>query len=275
MKNNNSSKGSMIVLTIIGIATLLVAVIGATFAFFTASVKNKTAPSQIYTESGKMVIEFTSLNSIEYKGAIPGRPTWQEGETPTNRLRFKVTSDNTMSLPTTYDVYLKITQNEFANEQNKENLLFYLEEINKTRTSSTQQDNILGTMSDNIKKLNFQNFYETKVISMLDESEISVGGTEEQRQNITIGVIPNNTDPTNNSNCVSATETEPAYCMLQISKNARLGDMGSANEWYFEIWLNETGTEQNYDQGKKFKASIEIVTTGDEKLSNQPELITP
>ena len=63
--------------------------------------------------------------------------------------------------------------------------------------------------------------------------------------------------------------------MLQISKNARLGDMGSANEWYFEIWLNETGTEQNYDQGKKFKASIEIVTTGDEKLSNQPELITP
>lgn len=275
MKNNNSSKGSMIVLTIIGIATLLVAVIGATFAFFTASVKNNTAPSQIYTESGKMVIEFTSLNNIEYKGAIPGRPTWEESDTPYNRLRFKVTSDNTMSLPTTYDVYLKITQNEFANEQNKENLVFYLEEINRTRTSSTQQDNILGTMSDNIRKLNFQNFYETKVTSMLDGSEISVGGTEEQRQNVTIGVIPNDTDPTNNNSCVSATETEPAYCMLQISKNARLGDMGSANEWYFEIWLNETGTEQNYDQGKKFKASIEIVTTGDEKLSNQPELITP
>ena len=32
-----------------------------------------------------------------------------------------LSSSNTMSFPTTYDVYLKITQNEFANEQNKEN----------------------------------------------------------------------------------------------------------------------------------------------------------
>ena len=66
MKENN--KGSMIILTIIGIATLLIAVIGATFAYFTVTVKYKTAPSQVEVKSNTMVIEYEALNNIEYYG---------------------------------------------------------------------------------------------------------------------------------------------------------------------------------------------------------------
>ena len=43
MKDNN--KGTTILLTVIGVATLLVAVVGATFAYFTAQVKYVTPPT--------------------------------------------------------------------------------------------------------------------------------------------------------------------------------------------------------------------------------------
>ena len=60
MENN---KGSMIVLTVIGIATLLIAVIGATFAYFTVTVKYVDKPTETVIESATMVIEYNSLNS--------------------------------------------------------------------------------------------------------------------------------------------------------------------------------------------------------------------
>ena len=44
----------------------------------------------------------------------------------------------------------------------------------------------------------------------------------------------------------------------KISENAVLGGLGCEDEWLLEIWLKETGVEQNEDQSRTFKASIEI-----------------
>ena len=46
----------------------------------------------------------------------------------------------------------------------------------------------------------------------------------------------------------------------KISENAILGGLGCEDSWDLEIWLKELGIEQNEDQARTFKASIEIET---------------
>lgn len=257
MKDNN--KGSMIILTVIGIATLLIAVIGATFAYFTVTVKYKTPPSVVDVKSNTMVIEYETLNNIKYEGAIPGRPD----EDTNNKLRFKVTSANDMMNSTKYDVYLKITKNEFANDENKENLVFYLYEtkVGKSLLDTNRIDSTMGTLYAKDKEN-----YEFKGIEKLPENRIT--GIKE------IGIIPNDTDPTNNSDTCEMSEDGTA-CMLKISEGAVIGNQGSSDEWYFEVWLKETGEEQNYDQGKIFEASIEIVPIDITEITNEKDLVNP
>lgn len=256
MKDNN--KGSMIILTVIGIATLLIAVIGATFAYFTVSIKYVTTPSVVDVESSTMVIEYESYNDILYVGAIPGRPS----EDTNNKLRFKVTSGNTMMTPTPYDVYLKITQNEFVNSQDKENLVFYLYET-KVGTSTLDSNRINSTRG-NLYAATLED-YEFKGIEELEENRIT--GVKK------IGVIPVNTDPTLNPTCEKSEDGKG--CLLKISDGAILGNQGASDEWYFEVWLKETGNNQNYDQGKKFRASIEIVPHDLQPETNEPDLVNP
>lgn len=256
MKENN--KGSIIILTIIGIATLLIAVIGATFAYFTVSVRYKTTPSEVVVQSNTMVIEYESYNDIKYEGAIPGRPA----EEANNKLKFKVTSANDMMTKTPYDVYLKIRKNEFANSENKENLVFYLYEssVGKALVDKNRKDSTAGTLF----ALKTEQ-YEFKGIEALEENRIT--GIKE------IGIISTNTDPTTcDENSLSEDGTA---CMLKISSGAELGNQGASDEWYFEVWLKETGEEQNYDQGKLFEASIDIVPHDLQPETNEPDLVNP
>ena len=114
MRERNN-RGAMIVLTIIGIATLLVAVIGATFAYFTVTLEDKTKPENrpIQVETSTMMITFEQGNAIEYTGAIPGRPSLAiENGDPvygsladgkTNKLTFTLTSAPTMVLNAKYN----------------------------------------------------------------------------------------------------------------------------------------------------------------------------
>lgn len=255
MKENN--RGSMIILTVIGIATLLVAVIGATFAYFSTMVKYNDEPRDVVVSSSTMVIEYESTNSILYQGAIPGRPA----ESANNKLRFKVTSDNNMMLSSRYDVYLKITKNDFVNDSNMENLVFYLEETSVGTSKGT--DNLINSTKGNLFATKTEK-YTFEGIEALPENKI----TGEK----TIGVIPANTDPVKNADTCTLTEDGTA-CLLKISNGAVVGNQGASDEWYFEVWLKETGENQNYDQGKLFQASIEIVPL--DIYTNEPDLVNP
>lgn len=257
MKENN--KGSMIILTIIGIATLLIAVIGATFAYFTITVKYKTPPAEVEIKSSTMIIEYEALNNIKYESAYPGRPE----ESANNKLRFKVTSSNDMIENTSYDVYLKITKNEFINDQNKDNLVFYLyqTQVGTAKVDENRKDSVAGSLYALTTEQ-----YEFKGIEELEENRIT--GIK------TIGVIPSNTDPVRNADTCELSEDGTA-CMLKISDGAILGNQGSTDEWYFEVWLKETGDNQNYDQGKFFQASIEIIPHDLDKVTNEPDLVNP
>lgn len=69
----DETKSQSIFLSIIGIATLLVAIIGATFAWFSITVTGNDNPSDITINSGTLgQVSFVDGTNIEIKNLMPG-----------------------------------------------------------------------------------------------------------------------------------------------------------------------------------------------------------
>ena len=70
------AKGQTIFLSIIGIATLLVAIVGATFAWFSITVTGNETPTDIVITSGNLgQVSFIDGTTIDIKNLMPGNYT--------------------------------------------------------------------------------------------------------------------------------------------------------------------------------------------------------
>lgn len=98
-------KKNTVLLTVIAVATLLVAVIGATFAYFSATVKenNKT---QTVLKSAELGITFTGTQEIVAESITPG---WTADK--------KFTVQNTSDYDMTFDINFTEVVNNFARPQ--------------------------------------------------------------------------------------------------------------------------------------------------------------
>lgn len=66
-------KKNVVFLTVLAIATLLTAVVGTTFAYFTATVSNKTAPTTTtVTTAGSLGVEYDDGEQINLNPILPG-----------------------------------------------------------------------------------------------------------------------------------------------------------------------------------------------------------
>ena len=133
MKDN--SKTNTLLLTVIGVATLLVAVIGATFAYFTAQVGGGESSTTVKMNAGVLKINFTNGNTVQTTEGF--EPTKAAVECPGNKVnetdpyycgqaqyspvatkKFTLTGTNTtlasdnMKMP--YTIKLVVTQNQFS-----------------------------------------------------------------------------------------------------------------------------------------------------------------
>ena len=91
MEENKGNGGNTILLTVIGIATLLVAIVGATFAFFTAQITDGDKGSSIIIQTATLAITYNDGNNLVASGITPG---WSSTKT--------VTITNTTNYPATY-----------------------------------------------------------------------------------------------------------------------------------------------------------------------------
>jgi len=280
MKENN--KGSMIILTIIGIATLLVAVIGATFAYFSVTLKYKTEKTPAVVETSTMLITFETKNELLYTGAIPGRPSLiKEGDPlygslvdnpDSNKLSFTLTSATNMVVNAPYNVYLVIDNNdpevadgeeEPTEEQLKANdfitnNLVYLITQSRSVTSAAAQNGTSGSVGS-------QYFPDNGLGSAYIEDDIDGDETTPDEY---VGIISKdlkfggpNFDEENKSKILIAT--------------GNIGSHATVETWTLEVWLRETGAEQNEDQGKVLKAHIEVEPVNQDPITYEPEKVTP
>lgn len=107
MGNNN--KGNIILLTIISIATLLVAVAGATFGYFNISMNGKNKETTIEVTNGMLTVEHEANSSISVGAATPGTLV----ATKTFTINGLITGSSNL----TYEVDFNVSNNSFGDNQ--------------------------------------------------------------------------------------------------------------------------------------------------------------
>ena len=106
----SEKKGSTILLTVIGIATLLITLVGATFAFFTARVEDgeDSVDTDVVIIAAKLgSIVFDHTNAINLANAYPG-----DNQT----INFSVNQEEASTVDTQYNVYLVVESNNFVTD---------------------------------------------------------------------------------------------------------------------------------------------------------------
>ncbi len=121
-------KKKAIALTVIAVATLLVAVVGATYAYYSAKIK-ETNKTETVIKSNELGLIFTGETEINENSLIPG-----DSFTKT----FKV--ENTSNREVTYNIYMQNITNEF-----NEDLVYTLtdetgEVVAETKTPDTNTE---------------------------------------------------------------------------------------------------------------------------------------
>ncbi|MDD2387911.1 MAG: hypothetical protein PHP52_14135 [Bacteroidales bacterium] len=107
------NRGNTLLLTVISVATLLVAVIGATFAYFTATITNGEDNTTITVGAGKLEIVYASgdgdINNIQE--ALDIKPEENKAALTKN---FTITGSNSTESVIPYSLQLVVTENEFS-----------------------------------------------------------------------------------------------------------------------------------------------------------------
>ena len=130
----NENKQNTALLIVIAVATLLVAVVGATFAYFTAANQNNS--TAVYTSSSaKMIISYLD-GTADLHGTLDAGNTVQPGNTILIDKTFTLTGTNTAKATGTgitdttgidmpYTVYLTY-ENGFTSDDNEGGLYYYI-----------------------------------------------------------------------------------------------------------------------------------------------------
>lgn len=129
----NNGKGNMILLTIIAVATLLVAVIGATFAYFSATMNGNQSETPIEVTSGTLSIEYDGDSKINIQSPVANPLDTLSSKT------FNVTGVVTGSNNLNYDASLVITNNSFGDGELKYTITSTNVSDNGTTFTSTSE----------------------------------------------------------------------------------------------------------------------------------------
>jgi len=105
--------GNTVLLTVIGVATMLVALVGATFAYFTATVNTTSQQTVSVTTKSVTALEYKSNGAISLLNAVPGRSA---------NSTFTVENKDT-SVAQSYDLTFKVDGNTFNNTNGSNQLL--------------------------------------------------------------------------------------------------------------------------------------------------------
>ncbi len=91
---NKNNKRNTILLTIIGIATLLVAIVGATFAYFTATVTGNSEADNVKVTTDTYGLNIEGLGDGKIELLNQGLPQSEKGQDYTKELNFSIKSSS-------------------------------------------------------------------------------------------------------------------------------------------------------------------------------------
>ena len=101
----SEGKNNTVMLTIIGIATLLIAVVGATFAFFSAQVSGLETQNEDVIKSATVGTTFIGGTEVTAANIYPKEEAW-------GTKVFSITSNSSTGVTTSYNISLVIDAND-------------------------------------------------------------------------------------------------------------------------------------------------------------------
>lgn len=257
---NNNKKGNLLYL-VLGVCTLVVAIIGATFAFFSASASNTNIQGTV-AEAGGLLVDVTS---ITYD---PSYATTGSSIIPLNLI-----TNQTLVEGSETEYVDAVSQ--FAKAMDRKcrddlgNNICEVYKITVTNQSATSTVQIRGTLS---LTSNAQNMY-WKLIDATTTSETykaddsDTGTTYEVLSTASEinGMLPVKQDATD-GNYLTVENTaedgqDPVYEATSVSLTGTTGDKSSAT-FYVVVWLEEIGTSQENvdasttDTAKTYKGTV-------------------
>ena len=250
---DNNKKGFNTLYLVLGVSTLVVAIIGATFAFFSASQTNDDIEGNI-AEAGGLVLD---VKSVTYD------PTDTTYATTTGNAIIPLNLITNQTLKAGSETEYVDANSQFAQAMAKKcrddlgNNICEVYKITVTNQSATATMQIRGRLS---LTSNATNMY----WKLIDATTTSVSYTPEddnledditpsavnyevlETATETTGVLPVRANETTNNYLTftvanTGSEDEPEY--TNAGSNVTLEGLGSAT-YYVVVWLEEIGTEQ-------------------------------
>jgi len=107
MEETKGNRSNTVLLTVIGIATLLIAVVGATFAYFTAQLTGNEEFSTIEITAGTLGMTFAGGPSLAAENIYPRNQAWITKE-------FSIQADTDVNIQIPYTMALVVVNNTFS-----------------------------------------------------------------------------------------------------------------------------------------------------------------
>ncbi len=239
--DSEQKNGNTVLLTVIGVATLLVALVGATFAYFSANITNTADHSVIITTAAPVGLIYKSTGDIEATNIIPGEsitPGTFTVRNPDGTGEGETIGSTVMQ---TYDLNLIVDEDTFNTNDGPDQL-----ELKVTVATDGNGKNGAGEAYTTSMKLG------------------SSGTTWNMTDGDTIS---------NRASAIEGTSINTDGKRVYNIVNDQLIAIGETHTYTIAMEFKESGSLQDQNQGKSFKAHVEIsdpVSVKDDGTSNRP-----
>lgn len=236
----DNNKGQTIFLSVIGIATLLVAIIGATFAYFSITVTGNEQASSIFVTTATLG-QINFVDGTQLKWDDVNLEKGGTDKTESKRFTVENTADTALTSDVTYNVYMKVTANTISAAANGSAgagaSITYTEGAQKGQTHQLTEN---------------EDYFVYKIEAVDNDG----AGTTK---------VVNNGD-----DLISITETAVPGVSTDTTKGTKLsttagkmaaGGLKSRHIYEFTLTLkNATNATQNGVQGKSFAGQLQVYT---------------
>lgn len=235
----DNNKGQTIFLSVIGIATLLVAIIGATFAYFSITVTGNEQASSIFVTTATLgQINFVDGTQIKWDKVNLEK----DGTDKTESKTFTVENTATTALTNdvTYDVYMKVTANTISAA------------ANGSAGAGATITYTEGEQKGTTKNLTAGEDYFVYKIEDAGSATAGVGKVNDGDVLISIAetAVP-----------VVSTDTTKGTKLSTTSGKMATGGLNSKHVYKFTLTLkNAADATQNGVQGKSFAGQLQVYT---------------
>lgn len=220
--------GNTVLLTVIGIATLLVALVGATFAYFTATVSDESNQSVVITTASVASLTFTGSNSFALTNVVPGTAA-------TDSAVFTIANPGgTNTITYRYDLALVVDGNNFIGST-----------ISGGKTVRT---------NDNTQEAGDELILTIAPIASGASGESTTSSAGVTFVNTTLGTTSGTTTFTDNMENVT---TYPQSTNKHIIYSGQNIAAGNTIAYKMTVSFNDLNKGDNTNQGKSFSGHVE------------------